>query len=204
MAGRPAVLRARHRMRKILVLRGGALGDFIVTLPALAALRQRWPTARIELAGNATAAQLALSRGLIDAAHSQHEARWSALFGADKLLTEFASWLTTFDLVINFWPDSDRAIARRFPLRVGQTFLSADALPQRTPAAAHYCEPLRALDIECSNFFFHLAERPRGHVCSHIAIHSGSGSPKKNWPAGKMARMHHPSPAPGLTHSRQS
>ena len=48
-------------MRRILVLRGGALGDFIVTLPALALLRRRWPAARIELTGNSTAAQLALS-----------------------------------------------------------------------------------------------------------------------------------------------
>ena len=67
-------------MRRILILRGGALGDFIVTLPALAALRSTHPSARIELAGNALAAAVAVSRGLLDAAHSQHESRWAALY----------------------------------------------------------------------------------------------------------------------------
>jgi len=36
---------------RILVLRGGAIGDFIVTLPALRKLREQWPQAHIELVG---------------------------------------------------------------------------------------------------------------------------------------------------------
>ncbi|MGH7957364.1 MAG: glycosyltransferase family 9 protein, partial [Opitutaceae bacterium] len=129
-------------MERILVLRGGALGDFIVTLPALALLRERWPRARIELAGNATAAQLALARGLIDAAHSQHEARWAGLFNDALLPPDFAAWLDGFELVLNYWPDPDGSIGRRFPTRAGQQFMPASALPARAPAAAHYCEPL--------------------------------------------------------------
>src|SRR4051794_22264739 len=99
-------------MRRILVLRGGALGDFIVTLPALAALRKHWPSARIELVGNATAAALALTRHMIDAAHSQGEARWSALYSTSPLSAEFSAWLGNFDLVLNFWPDPDGDLAR--------------------------------------------------------------------------------------------
>ena len=49
-------------MRRLLILRGGALGDFLVTLPALALLRQRWPDAEIELIGNPVAAALAQAR----------------------------------------------------------------------------------------------------------------------------------------------
>src|ERR1044071_6481045 len=118
-------------MKNILVLRGGALGDFIVTLPALALLRQRWPDARIELVGNATAAQLARERELIDVVHSQHEARWSCLFGdaSARLPSEFAAWLATFDLVLNYWPDPDGELRRRFPSRSGQVFLGAPAMP---------------------------------------------------------------------------
>src|SRR5688500_5575563 len=103
-------------MRKILVLRGGALGDFIVTLPALAMLREHWPDASIELVGNATAAQLAVNRGLINAVHSQHERRWSTLYERSPLQTEFAAWLDTFDLVLSFWPDPDGELAAHFPL----------------------------------------------------------------------------------------
>ena len=169
-------------MRKILVLRGGALGDFIVTLPALALLRRRWPHARIELAGNATAAALGLDCGLLAAVHSQHEARWSALFSAAPLPAEFAVWLADFDLVVNFWPDPAGELRGRFPLRSGQTYLWASAQPAFAPAAAHYCEPLRALGLETRDYFFSLAfGRPESDA-HLIAIHPGSGSPTKNWP----------------------
>ena len=43
---------------RILVLRGGAIGDFVVTLPALQALRARWPHAYIELVGYPHVAEL--------------------------------------------------------------------------------------------------------------------------------------------------
>lgn len=183
-------------MRKILVLRGGALGDFIVTLPALALLRQRWPVASIELAGNATAAELARTRGLLDAVHSQHEARWSALFG--EMPVPFATWLREFDLILNFWPDADRDLVRRFPLRPGQIFLSAPAMPAQAPAAAHYAEALRPLGIAPLGSFCLLEPRqvvlaptlsPATRTGRTIAIHPGSGSPRKNWPLNRWAEI---------------
>ena len=184
-------------MRNILVLRGGALGDFIVTLPALALLRQRWPAARIELIGNATAATLARNRGLLDAVHSQHEARWAALFRAGDLPSELSAWLRRFDLVVNYWPDPDGELRARFPLRDDQVYSSAEAMPVRAPAAAHYCEPLRKLGLDTEEYFYRLhvgrglptpptvsppGKRRGAETPPYIAIHPGSGSPRKNWP----------------------
>ena len=174
-------------MRRILILRGGALGDFIVTLPALAALRAAWPTARIELAGNATAAALAVTRGLLDAAHSQHESRWAVLYDSVPLPSDFATWLASFDLILNLWPDPDGDLARRFPLHPAQRFLTAPAHPILAPAAAHYCAPLRALGITITDFFYSLKGPEVGPVITNpppplIALHPGSGSPQKNWP----------------------
>lgn len=147
-------------MERILVLRGGALGDFIVTLPALARLRERWPGARIELAGNAVAGQLAVARGVINAVHSQHEARWATLYGDAPLAAEFVAWLTGFDLIISYWPDPDGDLDRRLPLHRAQRYLSAPAMPARGPAAAHYGEPLRELGIESHEHFFRLTPLP--------------------------------------------
>ncbi|WP_414663113.1 glycosyltransferase family 9 protein [Horticoccus sp. 23ND18S-11] len=189
-------------MRRILVLRGGALGDFIVTLPALALLRQRWPDAQIELAGNATAAQLARVRGLLDGVHSQHEARWAALYGPDDLPAAFAAWLAEFDLVVNYWPDPDRTLARHFPRRTGQTFLSASALPAQSPAAAHYCEPLRALGLATRDSFFRLAPLAAESISTPptladtLVVHPGSGSPRKNWPIARWQALLACLPAP--------
>ena len=51
---------------RILVIRGGAIGDFILTLPAITALRRQFPRAHLEILGYPHIAQLALLGGLVD------------------------------------------------------------------------------------------------------------------------------------------
>ena len=182
---------------KILVLRGGALGDFLVTLPAVGLLRARWPQARIELVGPARAAQLALPGGRLDAVHSQHEARWAALYGPGPLPAGLHAWLAAFDLVVNYWPDPDGALAARFPLRAGQTWVTAAALPAVFPAARHYCEALHPLGLATSDYCTRLSvgkpktqnSKPSTPNPVGIAIHPGSGSPRKNWPVERWAEL---------------
>ena len=181
---------------RILVLRGGAIGDFLVTVPALRLLRDRWPSARIELAGHAAAGALGVHAGLLDAIHSQHEARWSALFGARPLPADFAAWLAGFDLVVNYWPDPDGTLARRFPLRPDQQFLTAPAQPTVVPAARHFCAPLQALGLSTEDFPGRLqlaADHDRGPSTRDpgppIALHPGSGSARKNWPVDRWVEV---------------
>jgi ADP-heptose:LPS heptosyltransferase len=179
---------------RILVLRGGALGDFLITLPALRLLRARWPTARIELAGHPEAGALGVLGGYLDAAHSQHESRWSALFSAAALPPAFADWLGSFDLVVNFWPDPDQTLASRFPLHSAQTYVSGTAMPAIAPAARHFCEPLRSLGLTTDDFRSRWPYPGATHVeaASHpisIAIHPGSGSASKNWPNDRWSEL---------------
>lgn len=177
-------------MKKILVLRGGALGDFIVTLPALRLLRDRWPSAQIELVGNARAAELGLVAGTIDRVHSQTEARWSQLYGSAFLSSGFKDWLDEFDLIVNFWPDPERELCRHFSHR-GTSFISSNASVETQPAATHFCEALRPLGLKADNYLpliafpNHLdaeATRRLAGFEDSIALHPGSGSPRKNWP----------------------
>ena len=58
---------------RILVVRGGAIGDFIMTLPAIGALRERWPEAHIEILGYPHIAELADKRHYADAVRSIDE-----------------------------------------------------------------------------------------------------------------------------------
>ena len=46
-------------MAKILVIRGGAIGDFILTLPVLSALQAQFPQAELEVLGYPHIASLA-------------------------------------------------------------------------------------------------------------------------------------------------
>ena len=67
---------------KILVIRGGAIGDFILTLPAITALRQQFPEAHLEVVGYPHIVQLAEAGGLVNRVQAI-EARALAGFGAD-------------------------------------------------------------------------------------------------------------------------
>jgi heptosyltransferase-2 len=184
-------------MKRILVLRGGALGDFIVTLPALRLLRERWPAARIELAGNSRAAELGLLAGVLDGVHSQAEARWAQLYAPAPLAPDFRVWLDGFDLIVSFWPDPERELCRHFAHR-GASFIASDATVKTHPAAAHFCEALRPLGLETCNHLFSFdfpaqvrseAARRLGEMTDFVAIHPGSGSPRKNWPLARWTEL---------------
>ena len=173
---------------RILVLRGGAVGDFLVTLPMLQLLRARWPAARIELVGNARVAALAVRAGHLDAVHSQDEGRWSALHAAPPLPAALREWLAPFDLVISFWHDAEDAVARHFPVRPGQDFLSGSATPTVAPAARHFCDALRPLGLFAADFGARLPVRAPSKR-TRIAMHPGSGSPRKNWRADRWREL---------------
>ena len=78
-----------------------------------------------------------------------------------------------------------------FPPAPGQQFITAAAQPGLAPAARHFCEALRALGLSTVDFHSHLEvervipnapRRAKDNPPYPIAIHPGSGSPRKNWP----------------------
>src|SRR5258708_37067187 len=73
---------------KILVIRGGAIGDFILTLPVLSALRNHFPQARLAVLGYPHIAQLALAGGLADEAHSIEARPLAGLFAQHWTLAQ--------------------------------------------------------------------------------------------------------------------
>lgn len=171
-------------MKRILVLRGGALGDFILTLPALRLLHARWPEARLELVGNARAAELGRCEGILAAVHSQHEARWAALCAPDPLPLPLRDWLASFDLILCAWPDADGQIARHLQA-LGPRCLFGAAQPQLAPAARHFCALLAPLGLATDDFRSRLTFARGGLPAPHsgpVALHPGSGSPRRNWP----------------------
>ncbi|HZO85095.1 MAG TPA: hypothetical protein VFC26_07775, partial [Verrucomicrobiae bacterium] len=93
---------------KILVIRGGAIGDFILTLPVLAALRAQFPETRLELLGYPHIAQLARSGNLVDAVHSI-DARPLAGFFARRgqLNSNLADFFSSFPIIISYLYDPD-------------------------------------------------------------------------------------------------
>ena len=55
-----------QQISNILVIRPGALGDFVLTLPVFAYLRRKFPQARIEVMGYPSIAEMIVGRYYAD------------------------------------------------------------------------------------------------------------------------------------------
>ena len=93
---------------KILVIRGGAIGDFILTLPVFAALRQQFPQAHLEVLGYPHIAQLALAGGLVDRMQSIEARALAGFFARDGELAEgLRDYFSDFAVIVSYLYDPD-------------------------------------------------------------------------------------------------
>ena len=96
-------------MNRILVIRGGAIGDFMLTLPALKALRDAWPRAHIEILAYKHIAVLAENRFYAQAVCSIEYGSLSSFFARNsELPAELANYFASFDLIVSYLYDPDR------------------------------------------------------------------------------------------------
>jgi len=178
---------------KILVIRGGAIGDFILTLPALAALRQQFPDAFLEVLGYPHIVQLALTAGLVDCARSI-DARPLATFFARNgaLAEEMRDYFSEFDVIVSYLYDPDDIFRTNVGRCSPAQFIAGPHRPDETPAV-HAAElllrPLQALDIRGADPRPRLPLPATPPAPPRLALHPGSGSERKNWPEAKWAEL---------------
>ena len=95
-------------MNRILVIRGGAIGDFILTLPTLKVLRETYPDAHIEILGYKHIALLAENRFYAQAVRSIEYGPLSSFFARNSELSpELATYFAGFDLIVSYLYDPD-------------------------------------------------------------------------------------------------
>jgi heptosyltransferase-3 len=178
------------RPARILVLRGGALGDFIVTLPALRALRVRWPDGRIELIGYPRVARLALRGGLVDEVHSLDQAGMARFFAARPAFSEEqAEFVRSFDIVLNYLHDPHGQVEENMRLAGARVLIMASPLVRERHAADHFLRPLQSLAIYDADPIPRLIDPSAAGAAvrsNRLVIHPGSGSPRKNWPLDRF------------------
>jgi len=171
------------RSARILVLRGGAIGDFIVTIPALQALRDRWPDGHIEIIGYPHVARLAESSGIVNKVRSLDEARVARYFAENAAIRdEDQVYFSSFDVVVNYLHDPENIFntnLKRFGVKV---LIRASPMVTEQHATDHFMQPLQALAIYEDNAvpLMKLATRPPEKPWA--AIHPGSGGKLKCWP----------------------
>jgi heptosyltransferase-2 len=178
---------------KILVIRGGAIGDFILTLPALAALRQQFPQARLELLGYSHIAQLALAGGLADDIRSIEGRPLAGFFArAGTLDAGLQEYFSSFAIIISYLYDPDQIFQTNVARCSKAQFIAGPHRPNengRLHATEVFLQPLERLAIFGANVVPRLSLNLQHSRLNQLALHAGSGSERKNWPEAKWAEL---------------
>jgi heptosyltransferase-2 len=180
---------------KILVIRGGAIGDFILTLPVLAALREQFPDTHLELMGYAHIAALAAEGGLVDAVHSIEARPLAGFFAPNAELDEdLGDYFSEFALIISYLYDPDEIFQtniRRCSL--AQFIAGPHRANEDLSIHATECllQPLERLAIFSPDPVprLQLGDRETAGSEPVLALHPGSGSEQKNWPEAKWREL---------------
>jgi len=184
-------------MRRLLIIRGGAVGDFVVTLPVFGALRRTFPQAFIEVLGKPQRAILAHHPCYADRVTDREAWDFHRLFSQRPAISEaLATYLGSFDTIVAYLPVIDPTFAQNlrsycqgkiivWPLRPKENEHMTDYLlqavadlvpPPYDPCPRVYIEPAAAARAAQ---FWHDTKLPERGV---IALHPGSGGRHKLWP----------------------
>lgn len=185
--------RASHSSAaNILVIRGGALGDFILTLPVLAALRRHFPTCQLQILGYPGPASLAVAAGLAGQSRAIESRDFSGFFVRDGSWNAHCEeWFAQFNLIISYLHDPDGVFRSNVSRCTGAPFVIGPHKPDETSgmhAAEQLLRPLQELGIETTDSRPRLVLPPRIKR-RRLALHPGSGSESKNWPETKWAEL---------------
>ena len=189
----------------ILIMRPGALGDIIVTLPLLAALRGRYGTSRIVLMASPGLNELIEGQGLVDDTISIDRSEVSALFMDEGDAPQRArDFFSAFDMAVSLWKDTDGRIRSSLE-RYVPAVAAIDPLPEEgsgmhaaqqildRAVAANLLEHGAARELPRLSFRGGPADAAKELLSTapppRVAIHPGSGSAKKNWPADRFAQV---------------
>ncbi|HEY2044947.1 MAG TPA: glycosyltransferase family 9 protein [Candidatus Udaeobacter sp.] len=192
-------------MNRILVIRGGAIGDFILTLPALKALRDARPQAHIEILGYKHVAVLAENRFYAQAVHSIEYGPLARFFARNsELPAELSEYFASFDLIVSYLYDPDRIFETNLRRCGVQNLICGPArvVENAGHAARQLARPIENLGINVADLaeriFPSIEDREFAHASLAsmsqpiVSIHPGSGSHEKNWPLEKWIGLFSP------------
>jgi heptosyltransferase-3 len=188
--------------RRGLIIFPGALGDLVCLLPAIDALRHRYPAIAFELMAKSELAHFARYRMRLTAGHSIDRPEVALLFrpgggeslAAKRFFGQFERIECFFASDYQFFCD---ALARAaggsvsfYPFRppgtghVAACYLRAIGAPPSTPVSAQI--ELLAKDLHSAKRQLASLDLEPGRF---VLVLPGSGSANKNWPANKFALL---------------
>jgi heptosyltransferase-3 len=172
-----------------------------MTLPAIGALRERWPDGHIEILGYPHIIELARGRYYADATRSIDAKPMAGFFIPNAVLDpDLMEYFGSFNLVISYLFDPDSLFANNVRRCGVKQVIEASPRPKDRHAAEHYCRPLESLAIyvDAPHPRVHPSESDREAASKFlrmvgrepmVAIHPGSGGERKNWRVENFAAV---------------
>jgi heptosyltransferase-3 len=180
-------------LKRLLVIRGGAIGDFILTLPTLKALRDAYPQAHIEILGYKHIAVLAENRFYAQAVRSIEYGPLSSFFAKNsELPPDLANYFAKFDLIVSYLYDPHRIFENNLRLCGVENLIRGPAkIDNGELAARQLARPLEELGLAIGDFAARIfpSEADRSATKKFlrrspkplVVFHPSSGSETKNW-----------------------
>jgi ADP-heptose:LPS heptosyltransferase len=195
--------------QRILVIRAGALGDCLLMLPTLAALRARFPRACIAVMGYPRRWEWVLNRGLVDEVHAIERPGMHLLFcQAAEVPEGLQTFLSAYDVILSYRPDPDGVFARNLRALGARLVLSQPPFPPPPPPKLHVADfalnlvaklgappPSHTPRLTVSSADLALAQPcfSAHHIDPStdriVVVHPGSGSTAKCWPLANFAAL---------------
>ncbi len=180
--------------RSILVIRGGAIGDFLLTLPALRLLRQGFPDCRIEIVGYRHICSVAEGRYYADAVRSIEYAPMAGFFNPrSELDPELSAYFSGFGQVVSYLFDPDGFFEGNLRRCGVKNLICGDPRISDSQHAVHQlARPMESLALFLEDPAVEIFPNREDAAAAEqllagcrppfVAVHPGSGSEKKNWP----------------------
>lgn len=190
----------------LLVLHAGALGDCVLSLHLVAALKRMWDKTKITVAARSSIVHWARRHGFIDEARSIEEIGTHCLYHpVGDLPDQTARFLRGFDRVVSFLGGRTEIVSQRLAQVLGREVLAID--PRSTPGLTKHIVGQWIDQVRCDDSAVempsgdHLEIRDRWalreHLCLRIGAstdgivlcHPGSGGLAKCCPLEALERL---------------
>jgi ADP-heptose:LPS heptosyltransferase len=198
-------------VQSILVIHQGALGDFILALPALKTLRKAFPQAKSAIMGYPRILELVEKRFYAEEILSIDQKGMASFFVREGSLDfPLSQFFKTFDLMVVFGRDGEGTVIRNLRKVCQDRLLPINSFPpwdERVHLTDHLLKQFAQFGLPISepNPRLHLKDSDREWAKDFwtskgvdmeerskvIILHPGSGSKKKVWPLDRFLNLAH-------------
>jgi heptosyltransferase-3 len=179
-----------------LVLHQGAIGDFVLSLAIVQALRKAIPVNQVIAIASAPSARLAAGRSAIDEQIAPEVAKIHSLFGEGPVNQTLKDMLTNAAWILSFLGNQQGQPSRRLREITPRRFVCIDPRPRtQTLQQRRHITDQWADDIREQGINIPRPIAPRIRISEPVAtstrslIHPGSGGREKCWPFERFLEL---------------